>query len=284
MTMEPTSGRPVFRRSLKFAGALMIAVAVAATVGVVACASSPRSELTTVLGKYHDVLEQHYRTTEPMQIVQFFSERWRLRGGGNADFNESMDMVAEYLRDAGLERVGRMEVLEGPLTLCPLAWDPVAASLSLVEPSRELLHTYDDLPTFLGRYSGSTPPGGLTASLVDVGGGVEAADYDGIDVRGKIVLGRGRMTALHGQAVEMRGALGVITDYLGRDEQRHTKNPGMVSGGRLPCEDPESMRQRTGWGLKVTRATTDRLRGLLQDGPVVLNVTVQTQFFETPLR
>ena len=125
MTLKPNS-----RRSLKLAGSLMFTAAVAATMGVVACAPSPRNELTTILGGYHDVLEQHYRTNEPMQIVHFLADRWRLRGGGNAGYNESLDMVAEYLRDAGLERVGRIEVLEGPLTLCPLAWDPVAASVS----------------------------------------------------------------------------------------------------------------------------------------------------------
>ncbi len=274
---------PISRRSLRPSGALMISVAIAATVSALACESSPRSELPTILGRYHDALEQHYRTMEPMSIVDFFAERWRLRGGGNTGYNESLDMVAEYLRDAGLERIGRIEVLEGPLTLCPLAWEPTGASVSLAEPTSEQLHTYDDLPTLLVKYSGSTPQGGVTAPLVDVGTGEEAADYAGIDVRGKIVLGSGRLAGLYEQAVDLRGAAGVISDHLS-NEQYHTAYPGIVRGASLPCGEPESMRQRKGWGLKVTRETTVRLRGLLQDGPVALNVTVETQFFDSSLR
>ncbi len=274
---------PITRCSLRPGGALMIAVAIAATVSVVACDSSPRSELPRILGQYHDALERHYRTTEPMSIVHFFADRWRLRGGGSAGYNESLDMVAEYLRDAGLERVGRIEVLQGPLTLCPLAWEPVVASVSLVAPSSEQLHTYDDLPTLLGKYSGSTPQGGVTASLVDVGDGEEASDYAGVEVRDKIVLGSGRLAGLFEQAVDLRGAAGVVSDHLG-NEERHTMYPGIVGAGSLPCAEPESLRRRTGWGLKVTRQTTDRLRSLLQDGPVALNVTVETRFFESSLR
>ncbi|MCK5651506.1 MAG: hypothetical protein KAJ42_09025, partial [Gemmatimonadetes bacterium] len=127
------------------------------------------TELSTILGQYQDVLDGHYRTPDPMRIVQFLSERWRLRGGGNAGYDESLDFVTQYLREASLEQVGRIQVLEGPLTLRPLAWEPVAASISLTEPVQEQLHSYPHLPTLLGKYSGSTPPGGVTASLVDVG-------------------------------------------------------------------------------------------------------------------
>jgi len=64
-----------------------------------------------------------------------------------AGSDESLDFVAEYLRSAGFEEVGHLRVLEGPLTLRPLAWEPMAASVALVEPYAEQLHSYADLPT-----------------------------------------------------------------------------------------------------------------------------------------
>ncbi len=272
------------KRCVRRLGTLTISAAVAATLsGVSACESAPQSELSVVLREYHETLAQHYRTGEAMRVVEFLTERWRLRGGGNTGYNEALDMVADYLRDAGLEGVGRMEVLEGPLTLCPIAWDPISASVSLVEPRNEQLHTYDELPTLLGKYSGSTPSGGVTVSLVDVGAGVNASDYADVDVRGKIVLGSGRLGAIYEQAVDSRGASGVISDFLS-NERHHSTYPGIVRSGSLPCVEPESMRRRSGWGLKVTRRTADLLRDLANAGPVTLNVTVETRFFDSPLR
>jgi len=267
--------KSISRHSLKFV--------VAAALSSFACAPSQSSDLPAILGRYHDALQQHYRTNEPLTIVNFLADRWRLRGGGSSGYNESLDRVAEYLRDAGLERVGSIDVLEGPLTLCSLAWEPVAASVSLVEPTAEQLHRYEDLATLPGKYSGSTPAGGVTAALVYVGDGTQASDYTGVDVRNKIVLGSGDLGEMYEQAVEARRAVGVISDHLG-NEQRHALYPGIVGAGSLPCADPESLRQRTGWGLKVTRQTTDRLRALLQDGPVSLNVTVDTRFYDSSLR
>lgn len=241
------------------------------------------TELSAILGSYHDILDSHYRTSDPMLIVSFLSQRWRLRGGGNAGYDESLDFVTQYLREAGLEEVGRVQVLEGPLTLHPLAWEPVAGSVSLVGPTQEKLHSYSDLPTLLGKYSGSTQPGGVTASLVDVGTGEDAADYAGVDVEGKVVLGRGRLSALFERAVEERGAVGVISDWL-PNEDYHVTYPGIVRYETLPFRDNEAMLTRTGWGLKLPRATAARLRGLAGAGPVSLHVFTETRFFEAPLR
>ncbi len=271
------------KRTFGFTTALAAAVTSAATLALSGCVSSQGGDLPSILGRYHDAIERHYRVDDPMSVVNFFAARWRLRGGGSPGYNESLDMVADYMRRAGLERVGTMNVLEGPLTLCSLAWEPVEVSVSLAEPESEQLHTYEDLATLPGKYSGSTPEGGVTAQLVDVGGGTEASDYSGVSVRGKIVLGSGQLGRMFEQAVQQRGAAGVISDHL-TNEQRHAQYPGIVGAGSLPCGDARSMQRRTGWGLKVTRQTTDRLRSLLADGQVTLNVDVQTRFFESTLR
>lgn len=268
---------------LRLSVIVITAVIITAGMSVLGCARHSTGDLSSMLGRYHDALENHYRTDEPMTIVHYLADRWRLRGGGSPGYNESLNMVAGYLRDALLDRVGQMHVLEGPLTLCSLAWEPLEVSVSLVEPVSELLHTYDALATLPGKYSGSTPQGGVTAPVVYVGSGTEASDYTGADVRGKIVMGSGQLGAMFEEAVDRRGAAGVISDHLG-NEQRHTQYPGIVGAGSLPCTESHQLQRRTGWGLKVTRQTTDRLRGLIEQGTVTLNVDVQTQFFESTLR
>jgi len=87
-------------------------------------------------------------------MVDFISERWRVRRGGNPGYNEVIDYIAQDLRDGGFESVGRVEIMVRPLTLHPLAWDPIEPSLSIVEPENRLLHTYADTPTLIRKFSG----------------------------------------------------------------------------------------------------------------------------------
>jgi aminopeptidase YwaD len=126
------------------------------------------------------------------------------------------DQIAEYLagrmREYGLSDVaiegfpadGRMFFWT---FLTEPAWEPEAGTLSMVEPRSERLADYDVYRVVLGRFSSSAD---VTTELVDVGAGSNAADYEGKDVRGKIVLATGEPGAVHAQAVWGRGAAGVL--------------------------------------------------------------------------
>jgi aminopeptidase YwaD len=228
-------------------------------------------------------LETGFDAGEAMEMVNYISDRWRVRGGGNAGYNETLDYIAQYLRDAGFEDAGTMEIMEVPLTLHPLAWDPVSASLSVVSPEERTLHTYAETPTILGRLSGSTPDGGVTARLVNVGLGEDESDYEGLDVAGAIVLGRGRATRLYEQAVVRRGALGVLSDRL-RLEEFHELYPDMVLNVRLPFTTPDQMQARDTWALTISTRNADYLRSLAEAGPVRVHAEVKTSFFEATQR
>ncbi len=234
----------------------------------------------TPYSRLHEHLAATYNPQNAYAIVEFLSERWRLRGGGNQGFNESIAQVQDFLRDGGFERVGRIEVLEGPLTLQPLAWEPLEAELGVVSPEKKLLHTYEDTPTLPCKYSGSTPPGGITAEVVYVGSGAQPSDYESKNVRGKIVLGRAKVDSLFIEAVEKRGALGVISDYLNAPEY-YQRFPNMVRSGTLPFREPEAMMKRQSWGLKISPRSSAYLRRLLATGPVRLHVEIRTKFFES---
>ena len=70
------------------------------------------------------------------------------------------------------------------------------------------LGSYAEVATSIADYS---RPANVTAELVDVGAGESAADYDGKDVRGKIVLAYGSPALVTEQAVWKRGAAGILS-------------------------------------------------------------------------
>ena len=92
-------------------------------------------------------------------------------------------------------------------------WTVQSAELSLVSPSKKHLVSFAENPIVLASNSRS---GDVEAELIDVGEGVLASDYDGKDVRGKLVLAsspqaKGRIETVHRLAVLERGAVGVIS-------------------------------------------------------------------------
>src|SRR5206468_4968856 len=74
--------------------------------------------------------------------------------------------------------------------------------------TRERLCDYDAEKLSLVLRSG--PARGRFA-IVAVDDGTSDADYDGIDVRGKVVLTRGAVQRVHDQAVLERGASGILS-------------------------------------------------------------------------
>ncbi len=92
-------------------------------------------------------------------------------------------------------------------------WTVKSASLELVSPSSKHLVSWAENPIVLASNSRSAD---VEAELVDVGEGVQASDYQGKDVRGKLVLAsspqeKGRIETVHRLAVLERGAAGVIS-------------------------------------------------------------------------
>ncbi len=92
-------------------------------------------------------------------------------------------------------------------------WTVKSAVLRLVEPVSKHLVSWAENPIVLASNSRSAK---VRAELVDVGEGVQASDYAGKEVRGKIVLAsapqsKGRIETVHRLAVLERGAAGVIS-------------------------------------------------------------------------
>lgn len=145
-----------------------------------------------------------------------------LKAPGSSGIRKVTQYAQDKLESFGLDSVYTIEYpskANGTEDLRFTGWDVMDARLEIVDPVHEHVVSFDEAPTCIQWWSISTPPGGVVAELVDVGSGVEESDYEGKDVRGKIVLVRGDGQAegnlqAYQLAVEQLGAIGLITDNL----------------------------------------------------------------------
>jgi aminopeptidase YwaD len=134
-------------------------------------------------------------------------------------FRAAAQFVAGRLRQYGLEEVEILRFPADGTTMfgtqkSRLAWDVDAAELWELSRTNgtwtqvaRVAH-WESVPLSLAQDSES---GDVTAALMDVGSGAEAADYAGKDVRGKLVLVSAQPEAVQVLAVERHGAAGIVS-------------------------------------------------------------------------
>jgi hypothetical protein len=236
--------------------------------------SRVRAELATarklspaLVTRLEPVIEHVWRgfsETEAMATVEFASRYWRL--SGNEGYNATLDRVAA--------RVGssRFEVADAPSA----GWDHTVGTLSLVRAGRPdqviLSKARERLALAINSY---TTNGVVEALLVDVGRG-QAADFEGKDLTGAVVIGDADLGGLFRQAVVQRGALGVISTSIG---SYIATDPDILQWGSIPRDA-----ERRAFGFKASRRANETLRAALKTGPQRVKVEVVSTFAEKPER
>ncbi|MCY1023185.1 M28 family peptidase [Pyxidicoccus sp. MSG2] len=204
--------------------------------------------------------------------VQRISLLARDTQGGYAEAAGWMKAAAEA---AGLQEVRLEAMKDGP------QWRASHGELWVASPHRHKVTSYADLPMSLPAGSGSFEGTGL--ELVDVGTGMQDADYVGRELKGKVVITRGPPGFAVRKAVGERGAVGVISSYT---------TPPWNAPHRMDGDFPDQV----GWArvssallppgtpLPFVFMVSDRqgreLRAQLQTGPVKVDVSVATETFE----
>ncbi len=128
-------------------------------------------------------------------------------------FHEAAEYIAAKARECGLEDV-HIESFpaDGKTTYNTfrsyLGWEPTSGLLVEMSPRQAVVADFSKMRTALADYSNSAH---VTAELIDVGAGTSDKDYEGKVVKGKIVLAGGDVATVHRQAVELRGAAGVLS-------------------------------------------------------------------------
>ena len=88
-----------------------------------------------------------------------------------------------------------------------------------------------------------------------------AADYDRASVAGKVVLADGGVGRVFPEAVQKRGALGVLTYNMPAYTQPETHRT------RFSLVRSRTTRVKKSWGMPLSRDAVDQLRAALAKGP-----------------
>jgi len=150
-----------------------------------------------------------------------------------------------------------------------LGWQATEGTLEQLAPARRVLGDFAAVPVALADYSQDAD---VTAELVDVGTGADAAAYQGKDVRGKLVLADGALPAVHKLAVEDRGAAGIVSDFPNQRTAWSGLDPDLVRWGHL---SPYQTANR--FAFMISRRTAGELRQALARGKVQLAAHVRAR-------
>jgi hypothetical protein len=198
--------------------------------------------------------------------------------------SEAADWLAGELERAGL----RVEIEHAPGDgrtrrlghLMPEGWSCARATAVLHGdgPARILCDYASQSLSLILR---SMPARGRFA-IVRVLDGMEPADYDGIDVRGRVVLTRGDVHRVHQLAVVERGAAGLLS--FGRR---------LLPGVRDEHTDPEAIaytsfwwgeNETRGWGFAISPAEAARIGERLAAGSrLELEIEIESRAYEIPI-
>jgi hypothetical protein len=200
------------------------------------------------------------------------------RTGGSRDFFAAAEYIRAAAAAAGLEDVKLVrQEWDGH------AWSCRSGEAWLLDPLPVKLADYGEVAVSIADSSRTTH---ATADLVDVGAGVSPEDYEGREVRGRVVLASGSLGAVVREAVWRRGALGVLSYQTNRPLDLDA--PDQVAWGRVPFESRgvESVPDGTPGGFAVMisprrgRWVASRLASAVR--PVRVKVDVEADFARRP--
>jgi len=158
----------------------------------------------------------------------------------------------------------------------PVGWRASFGELWVVEPEKMRLASYEEIPTTLVKHSCNSD---VTAELVDVGSGLTDKDYEGLDVKGKIVLATGYSGNVRSEAVLKHGAVGLV-HYMPNSWRRDY--PDLVQYTALWPK--WSNRDKVGFGFNISKAHADMLKAWLKEGKkVVLKAKVKGEVYESKI-
>jgi len=195
---------------------------------------------------------------------------------GSDDMEKAAVQIAARLKTYGLQdaRVERFRVghetyywMQKPWA----AWDCRVGELRMVAPRRELLASMEADSTCVLVNSRDAD---VTAEVVYVGQGTEARDYEGKDVRGKLVLAYGDPWPVSKIAVFEKGAAGIL---WGRNLNYTGLKSNVVGQTRIaPWSDDRAVSSTFGFSLSAnqSRALLDRIQ---KGEKVVLEARVRAE-------
>ena len=188
------------------------------------------------------------------------------------EFDQAAQFMLERAREYGLTDVQSEQFpVDGRtpygLMRSYLGWTVESGQLWEVRPQHLLLGDWATDPIRLADYSHDAD---VETALVDVGDGGHEADYNGKDVRGKIVVADGVLARVQQLAVAKYGAAGIVSDMPNQTTAWSGLDRTIVRWGHLEARAP------AGFAFMVSRETAESLRTRLRAGEqIVLSAKVK---------
>lgn len=246
-----------------------------ALAAVPVAARPQRADTPPAVRHYLDLVRKSFSGANAYAQVAFMDQYFRWPG--NTGFNASIQRIESVLKAAGYveeSAAKRGDVLTYRIEHRPMrqpAWEPVDATVGIIGDTAPVLR-FTTNRNMLAIDSYSTPDTGVVARLVDVGKG-SAADYDRAPVRGAIVLVEANVGRGFGDAVQKRGALGVLAynmpAYTQPETHRHS-----IQFGSIPYDSVHKS-----WGIALSRDALDRLRAAIAKGQARVRVRTQSRMY-----
>jgi len=212
--------------------------------------------------------------------VDYVQRRFRLPG--NEGFDLAIDTVAALLRSAGYVEEStaapgaRLVYRIESRPMVNEAWTPHDARLTIEGRSMPLQSFATNL-NMIAINSASTPDGGVSAPLIDVGAGSDSS-FKALNVQGAIVLTSGNARLVLPRA-QRAGALGVLATQSLPAYNQQSKHPRAIQFTGIARDTV-----RPGWVLWVSKQSHDSLQAALRTGAVRVHAMVRTSFARTPER
>lgn len=190
--------------------------------------------------------------------------RFHRISGGSPGYLKAAKYVVDYMKSLEVFEVeSKKHVSDGEKIHLQWrsmpGWEIKEAELWL-ENTGELITRFSDVPVSVFVYSNGA---NVIGKAVFVGEGNTDRDYEGIDVREKIVLATGDGDSVHREAVIERGALGVVVGPSGKDQDR-LRYPDLIPLHRLRSN--KTLREMTTFGFSLSQLQFQQILERLNRG------------------
>jgi len=199
--------------------------------------------------------------------LRFYTQFHRPRGGAEG-LMEAARYTERKAREYGLEDV---KLIKQASTTTP--WNARRAELWLVEPDIELIANILQTPIHLADNSRSA---NVTAELIDIGAGSSDKDYEGKDIKGKIVLAWGPLGAVNEQAVWKRGAAGIVS-YVDPHSPQGMNYPHQIRWLTLPLQSSDGKPSTFAFGISARQGASLRSRMAASSKPFKVHAVVESE-------
>jgi aminopeptidase YwaD len=208
---------------------------------------APTPAAAQVADRWFSLLRPRFSGDRARDVVAFMDQYWRLPG--NTGFNATIDRVEAILRDAGYvpeqgAKAGTRLTYRVETRPPTQTWEPESASVTIVGQGTPVLRWATNR-NMLAINSTATPPGGAEAEVIALSALADSS-FARVDVRGKIVFADAPVGRLFTEAVQKRGALGVLAynmpPYTKPDVHRRS-----IQFSSIPSDST-----RHSWGILVS--------------------------------